>query len=67
MADEILQEVWKHRDAFAKRHGYNLDTMVTVLRELERRHPDVVVDRRKKGSKKLPVKARAARKQRVPG
>ena len=43
--DEILKEVWRNRDAFAKRHGYNLDAMVEELRQMERRSPNKLVDR----------------------
>lgn len=35
MADEILEEVWRNRDNFAKRHNYDLDAMVAELKERE--------------------------------
>ena len=35
MKDEILTEVWKNRDEFAKRHNYDLDAMVKDLQEME--------------------------------
>ena len=34
--DEILRDVWRNRDAFAKRHHYDLDAMVEELRRMER-------------------------------
>jgi len=43
--DEILREVWRNRDAFAKRHHYDLDAMVEELRRMERRSPNKLVDR----------------------
>jgi hypothetical protein len=43
--DEILKEVWRNRDAFAKRHRYNLDAMVEELRQMERQSPNKLVDR----------------------
>ena len=47
MRDEILEEVWRVRDAFAKRHDYNLDAMVAELQEMERHSLNPVVDRGK--------------------
>ena len=43
--DEILKEVWRNRDAFAKRHRYNLDAMVEELRRMERQSSHKLVDR----------------------
>ena len=43
--DEILREVWRNRDAFAKRHHYDLDAMVEELRRMERQSPNRLVDR----------------------
>lgn len=45
MKDEILTEVWKNRDEFAKRHDYDLDAMVKDLQEMERHPWNTVVDR----------------------
>ena len=45
MKDEILTEVWKNRDEFAKRHDYDLDAMVKDLQEMERHSLNTVVDR----------------------
>ncbi len=44
--DEIISEVWRNRDAFAKKHNYNLDRMVADLRKREQAHPDRIVDLR---------------------
>ncbi|MCX5645343.1 MAG: hypothetical protein NTZ17_11805 [Phycisphaerae bacterium] len=43
--NEILREVWRNRDAFAKRHRYNLDAMVEELRQMEPQSPNKLVDR----------------------
>jgi hypothetical protein len=50
--DEILREVWRNRDAFAKRHRYNLDAMVEELRQMERQSPNKLVDRSGESVKK---------------
>ena len=47
MKNKILEEVWKHRDAFAKQHGYDIDAMVVALRKMEREPLSTVVDHRK--------------------
>jgi hypothetical protein len=58
--DEILKEVWRNRDAFAKRHGYSLDSMVEELRQMERQSPNKLVDRSGESLKK----ARRRKRQR---
>jgi predicted ATP-dependent Lon-type protease len=50
--NEILREVWRNRDAFAKRHGYNLDAMVEELRQMERQSLNKLVDRSGESVKK---------------
>ncbi len=50
--DEIMKEVWRARDAFAKRHRYNLDAMVEELRQMERQSPNKLVDRSGESGKK---------------
>lgn len=50
--DEILREVWRNRDAFAKRHHYDLDAMVEELRRMERQSPNKLVDRSGESAKK---------------
>ncbi len=56
--DEILKEVWRARDAFAKRHRYNLDAMVEELRQLERQSPNKLVDRSAESVKKTRARKR---------
>jgi len=46
MKNEILEEVWRCRDAFANKYNHDLDAMVAALQEMERNHPEKVVDRR---------------------
>jgi len=48
--DEIIAEVWRNRDAYAKKYHYNLDEMVADLRTREKSHPDKIVDHRTKSS-----------------
>ncbi len=44
--DEVIEEVWRIRDEYAKRHHHNLDEMVEDLQRREAEHPERVVDRR---------------------
>ena len=44
MNNEILEEVWRIRDEFAKHHNYDLDAIVAALQEAEERPWTVVVD-----------------------
>jgi hypothetical protein len=50
--DEILREVWRNRNAFAKRHKYDLDAMVEELRRMEHQSPNELVDRSAESAKK---------------
>jgi hypothetical protein len=50
MKNEILQEVWRNRDEFAKEHNYDLDAMVAALQEMEKHPLTRTVDRRKQTS-----------------
>jgi hypothetical protein len=52
MKNDILLEVWRNRDEFAKRYNYDLDLMVEALQKLERRSKNPLVDR----STKTPLK-----------
>jgi hypothetical protein len=45
MKNEILDEVWRIRDDFARRHNYNLEAMVAELRKMERNPLNILVDR----------------------
>ncbi|MBF0103435.1 MAG: hypothetical protein HQK77_21240 [Desulfobacterales bacterium] len=47
MKNEILSEVWRNRDEFAKRHNYDLNAMVFTLQEMERHPLNTIVDKRK--------------------
>ena len=44
--DEIIAEVWRNRDTFARAHRYDLNEIVADLRKREKQHPQQVVDRR---------------------
>ena len=44
--DEIISEVWRNRDAYAREHHYSLDEIVADLRRRQQEHPQRVVDRR---------------------
>ena len=44
--DEIIAEVWRNRDAYARAHNHNLNEIVADLRKREKEHPQRVVDRR---------------------
>ena len=46
--NEILEEVWRNRDEFAREHDYDLDAMLAALQEMERHPLSKVVDRRGK-------------------
>jgi len=52
MKNEILSEVWRNRDEFAKRHNYDLNAMVATLQEMERHPWSTIVDRRKEAPNK---------------
>ena len=51
MRNDILAEVWRNRDEFAKRHNYDLDAMVKALQEMERHPLNAVVHRRQGAGK----------------
>jgi hypothetical protein len=44
MRDEILEEVWRARDEFAKKHNYDIRAMVATLQEKERKSGRKIVD-----------------------
>jgi len=48
MKNEIMLEVWRNRDEFARRCNHNLDLMAETLRKVERSIRNPVVDRTKK-------------------
>ena len=47
MTNEILQEVWRNRDEFAREHNHDLNAMVAALQEMEKHPLTRTVDRRK--------------------
>lgn len=55
MKDEILTEVWRNRDEFAKQHNYDIEAMVATLREMERHPWSTMTDRSKKTRSKHPA------------
>ena len=44
--DEIIAEVWRNRDAYAKKHNYRLIDMVADLEVRQKRRGGTLVDRR---------------------
>ena len=44
--DEIIADVWRNRDAYARSHHNSLDEIVADLRRRQQTHPERVVDRR---------------------
>ena len=48
MKNEILEEVWRNRDEFARQHNHNIDAMVAALQEMERHPLTRLVNRRKR-------------------
>ncbi len=48
MKNEILEEVWRNRDEFAREYNNDLDAMVAALQEMEKHSPNKIVDRRRK-------------------
>ncbi len=48
MKNEILLDVWRNRDAFAKRCNYNLDLMIKKLQQIERDPHNPLAKRTKK-------------------
>ena len=46
MKDEIIQEVWKAKDAISARHKHDLAALVKHLKARERRSSATVVDLR---------------------
>ncbi len=44
--NEILEEIWRNRDEFAREYNNDLDAMVAALLEMEKHALNEVVDRR---------------------
>ena len=43
--DEIIEEVWRNREAYAREHHHNLDEIVADLRKREKTHPQRMIHR----------------------
>jgi DNA-binding winged helix-turn-helix (wHTH) protein len=52
MKNEILAEVWRNRDAFAKRCNYDLRRMIEALRRVEQDPRNPLVHAKKKSTSK---------------
>ena len=50
MENDIIEEVWRNRDEFAKQHNYDLNDMVSELQKMEQKPFGRLVDRRKLAS-----------------
>lgn len=46
MADEIIEELWRVKDAIAREHGYDIDRLVAALETRTYRHGGRTVDLR---------------------
>lgn len=46
-ADEIIKELWRIKDEYAREHGYDLHRIFADFREREKQHPERLVDRRR--------------------
>jgi hypothetical protein len=44
--DEVIEEVWRIRDAYVEQHHHSLDEIVADLRRRQAEHPERIVDRR---------------------
>jgi hypothetical protein len=52
MKNEIMEEVWRNRDAFAKKYRYDINAMASAIQEMEQ-HP---LNRMVKKAKSIPNK-----------
>jgi len=50
--DEIIAEVWRMRDAYAKKHHHSLDEIMWDLQNRQKKSPLKLVDRRKRRHKR---------------
>ena len=53
MADPIMNELWKAKDAIAREHGYDVDALVAYLdeRRAERNQPEADLSARPKSER----------------
>jgi hypothetical protein len=52
MKNEIMEEVWRNRDAFAKKYRYDINAMASAIKEMEQ-HP---LNRMAKKARSMPNK-----------
>ena len=45
--DEIIEEVWRNRDAYVEKHHHNLDEILQDLQKRQKKNKIKLVDRRK--------------------
>jgi len=50
--DEIIEEVWKNRDAYVEKHHHNLDEIVKDLQKRQKTPLSKLIDRRSNKSRK---------------
>ena len=50
--DEIIAEVWRHRDAYVEKHHHDLDEIVRDLQKRQRTSHLKLVDRRRRRTKR---------------
>ena len=48
--DEIISEVWKNREALAKRHNHNLHAIVVEMQRRQQTPLSELADRRRRAS-----------------
>ena len=53
--DEIVEEVWKTREAYAMQHHHNLHEIVADLQKRQKAPFSNLIDRRKRTEKKIPT------------
>ena len=51
MKNEILDEVWKAKDAVAQRHGYNVRRLAEAMQKKEKKRGPMLVDLSKNPSR----------------
>jgi len=60
MKNDIIEEVWRNRDEFAKQHNYNIDDMVAELQKSEQNSSSRLVDRRRLTPNKLRISSESS-------
>lgn len=44
--DEIISEVWRNRDAYVEKHGYDLKRIISDLKNRQKKSHCKIIDRR---------------------